>query len=64
MLDSGVSCVASTGTATGSVTPGSWTQAVQESATATGISAIACTAKTVPTVASATVSFRLLNTVV
>jgi hypothetical protein len=60
---SGVSCVASTGTWI--VVPSiSLTVAVQESAAATGISAIAWMASTVTTVASATVSFRLLNTVV
>jgi len=40
----------------------STTVTVHVSAEATGISARACTANTVATVASATVSFRLLNT--
>jgi hypothetical protein len=53
------------GTLTGSVTV--WpvirtTVTVHVSAEATGISARACTANTMPTVANATVSFRLLNT--
>lgn len=53
------------GTLTGSVIVCpviSATVTVQESADATGISAIACMASAVATVASATVSFRLLNT--
>ena len=53
------------GTLTGSETVWpviSTTVTVHVSAEATGISARACTASTVATVASATVSFRLLNT--
>jgi hypothetical protein len=45
-----------------SVPDGRRTVAMQPSATATGISAIACTPSTVSTVASAIVSFRLFNT--